>query len=330
MKAMINRICVLLLLQWCLFASYTFAAAVTITMPTEVRVDGPFMTLGEVADIKGDDGERMSRLRQIKLGSAPSPSHSMLLTKEIIGMRLSVAGLDLSNIIWNIPDNVTVTTNFQTIDGKALIDKGIMTIKEQIGSGFGSGDLSILPVGNVQDIVTPGGNVILTSSLPYGIRYNTPTTVKMIVIVNGQAFATSNVRFDVKLYRQVVVSANQVSQGELLTSEKLRYERMDTGRLGTGYFTDMKKIIGLETRRPLAPGLVVTDLMLNKPIIIKRGDLVHVIARIGGMEVTVVGKAMQNGYEGQLIRIQNVNSNKFISAKVLDEGTVQVLTYSRK
>lgn len=318
------------MLQLCLLMSYAFAEGVTITIPTEVRVNGPFMTLGEVADIKGDDSERMNRLGQLKIGSAPSPGRHLVLTKELLGMRLVATGSDLNHVSWNIPETITVTTNFQTINGQTVIDKGIMAIKEQIGSSVNSADLSILPIANVQDIVAPIGDLILTSSLPYGIRYNAPTNVKISINVNGQVLPIMNVKFDVKLYRQVAVAASQVHQGEILTHENIRYERMDTGRLGQGYFTDLTKIMGLETRRPLTPGMVVTTLMLNKPMLIKRGDLVNVIARIGGMEVSVAGKAMQDGYEGQLIRVQNVNSNRFLSAKVLDEGTVQVLTYSSK
>lgn len=326
MKAALNRVCLVLFFQLCLFMSCTFAEGITITIPEEVRVDGPFMTLAEVAHIRGDDSERIKSLGQLKIGSAATPGNHMILTQELLSMRLAVTGLDLNNIAWNIPPIVTVTTNFQTINGQSVVDKGIMTIKNQIGSSVDSADLSVLPIGTVQDMITPVGDSVLTSSLPSGIRYNAPTMVRMTVNVNGQVFSTTNLRFDVKLYRQVAVAAHQVRAGEILTSENLRYERMDTGHLKTGYFTDMSKVIGLETRRPLTPGMVVTDLMLNKPNVIKRGDLVNIIVRIGGMEVIVVGKAMQDGYVGQLIRIQNTNSNKFISAKVLDETTVQVLT----
>lgn len=325
-----KRVCLLLFLQLFLLMNYTFAEGIFITIPPEAKVDGPFVTLADVAEIKGDDSERISRLGQLKIGSAAAPGGHVVLTKELLGIRLAAEGFDLRNITWNLPEMVTVTTNFQTVNGQTMIDKGITTIKEQIGSGVSSADLTIMPIGSVQDILTPVGNIVLNSSVPYGVKYNTPTTVRMAVNVNGQSFSAINLRFDVKVYRQVAVAASQISQGEALTSEKLRYEKVSIGRLPSTYFTDMNKIIGLETRRPLTPGTVITDIMLNKPIVIKRGSVVNIIARIGSMEVTTVGKAMQDGYVGQLIRVQNMNSNKFISGKVLDETTVQVLTYGSK
>lgn len=112
--------------------------------------------------------------------------------------------------------------------------------------------------------------------------------------------------------------------------DNLRYERADIGKVSAGYFTDMSKVVGLASRRSLKQGMVITDAMVAKPILIKRGSVINVVARIGSMEVTAMGQAMQDGVEGQLIRVQNVSSKKFMSAKVLDETTVQVLTYQSK
>ena len=107
----------------------------------------------------------------------------------------------------------------------------------------------------------------------------------------------------------------------------LRSERMDIGKLGAGYYTDLNKVVGLASRRSLKPGMVLIDSMLVKPVLVKRGAAVNIVARIGSLEVTALGQAMQDGTQGQLIKVQNVNSAKFISARVLDGTTVQVLTY---
>lgn len=316
-----------MVLQLWLLIAPANAEGIKIVIYPEVHVEEAFITLGQLADISGDDVTRVSSLRQLKLGSAAAPGSSIVLTKELMGMRLAATGSDFSNIEWAIPDAVKVTTRSQMISGQALIEKAVVAIKDQAGLRA-SGDLSIVSIGSVQDVITPLGQSVLTSSLPYGIRYNTPTTVQMTIHVNGQVFTKTSLKFEVKLYRQVAVATNPISSGEILTIDKLRYERMDTGRLGPGYFTDIDKVLGLVTRRSLTPGMVVTDAMVNKSVLIKRDSVVNIIARIGSMEVTAAGRAMQDGSEGQLVRVQNINSTKIISAKVLDASTVQVLTYT--
>ena len=326
MKAVLHKVGLLILL--CIWTLMNTAAAegVSVTVATSARVEGTYITLGQLAEISGDDAQRIAGLRQLKLGSAPSPGNSMVLTKETLGMRLAGAGSDLGGIVWQIPDAVTVTAPSQTISGQTLLDKAIMTVQEQTSQG----DISITPIGSVRDIVAPIGDMVLTSSLPYGIRYNSPTAVMIDVSVNGQTVSKMSLRLDVKLYQQVVVAAVQMSPGEIVTTEKLRYERMDTGHLKLGYFTDVNKVQGLMTRRLLMPSAVLTDSVVSRPLLIKRGNMVTILARMGGMEVTAAGQAMQDGNEGQLIRVQNISSGKTISAKVLDTSTVQVLSYKSK
>jgi len=322
---MFKKVGMLIALLW-LMISPAHAEGIRIVMSPEVRVEGTSITLGQLADISGDDGTRVNSLRQLKLGSAAPPGSSVVLTRELVGIRLAATGFDLRGIEWEIPEIVTVTTNFQTVSGQQFLENGIKTIKQQAGLSVNK-DFSINPIGTVQDAILPRGNFTLTSSLPKGIHYNIPTTVMTVVQVNGQDFTRVNLKFDVKLYDQVVVVNSQIGSGEILTADNLGYQRMDIGRLGPGYYLDMNKVLGLVTRRSLMPGMVLTGAMVNKPVLIKRGNLVHIIARIGSMEVTATGQAMQDGSEGQLIRVKNINSTKIISAKVLDGSTVQVLTY---
>jgi len=325
---MLNKVCLLIVLHMTLLMSSTFAESVTIAMPPEVSIEGPMMTLGQLADISGDDEPFVEKLRQFKLGNAPFPGRSVVLTKALLVMRLGSMGSNVSSIVWQMPEAVTVTTRFQSISGQVLIDKAITAVEQRVGRRVSSGELSIAPIGRVQDVVVPVGDIVLTSELPYGISYNSTTAITVAVSVNGQVVSKINLRLAVKLYQQVAVVTRQISLGEIVTTDKLHYERMDSGRLGSGYFTDMNKVQGLISRRSLPPGMVITGAMVNKPVLIKRGDIVNIVAHIGSMEVTAAGQAMQNGSEGQLIRVQNINSTKIISAKVLNESTVQVLTYN--
>lgn len=322
-----KKICLLLLLQFCFCFHSAFAEGLVVVIAEQARVDGTIITLGELAQISGGDPEKIQNLRQLNLGTAPIPGSSFVLTKEVITMRLAAAGIDLSGNNWQIPTSVTVIGNSQLVSEQTLINKAISAIRSQVGSSVGSDDLMITSVGHVQDVVVPLGNIVLSTSLPYGIRYNVPSTVTVSVNVNERVFAKVALRFDVKLYRQVAVAARQVNAHEIFTDDSLRYERMDSGQLAAGFVIDKNKIVGLMARRPVTPGMVVTDSMVNKPIIIKRGSAVTLLARIASMEVTAIGQAMQDGCEGQLIRVQNANSNRIVLGKVLNESTVEVLTY---
>lgn len=327
---MLNKICLLILLQlWCMI-NLVFAESITIVVVPETRVEGAVITLGQIAEISGEDSGRVRSLEQLKLGNAPLPGGSLVLTKDLLNMRLANTGADLTGIAWKIPDSVLVTASSQSISRQTLIDKAIATTRAQAGLNVGNGDIIITPNGNVADLLVPVGNIQLVATMPYGIRYNMPTSVIVTVNVNGQQFTKVPINMDVKQYREVIVSADQINLNGIFSAGNLRYERMDIGKLSAGYFTDINKVVGLASRRALKPGMVINDSMVIKPILIKRGAIVNIVARVGGLEVTAMGQAMQDGSEGQLIRVQNVNSFKFISARVLDGSTVQVLTYKSR
>jgi flagella basal body P-ring formation protein FlgA len=327
-KEMGKKVCLVILLQLCFWLSSVFAEGMAVTISEQAKIDGAVMTLGDLAQINGDNTERVQSLRQLKLGAAPLPGSSFVLTKDVINMRLGATGADLSGIDWQIPNNVTVIGNSQLISGQLLIDKAVTTIRSQVGADIGIDNLTISPVGQVQDVVAPPGDVVLNASLLYGIHYNMPTTVIASVNINGRAYNKVGLRFDVKLYRQVAVAARTIDAGEIVSDDCVRYERMDSGRLAAGFVTDKSKIIGLMTRRQVTPGTVITDSMVNRPAIVKRGSMVTLLARMGNMEVTTAGQAMQDGCEGQLIRVLNVNSKKVVFGKILNDSTVQVLTYN--
>lgn len=216
----------------------------------------------------------------------------------------------------------------QQVSGQNLADAAASYIHQRIGISADSDTVAITLLDAAQDAVVPAGIVNLTVELPYGIRYNTPTNATVVIAVDGRTAAKVNLLFDVKYYQQVVVASRAIGAHEPLIADSLRYERVDVGRLAVGYMTDIQKIVGMAPRRPVAPGTVMNKSLLEKPIILRQGNVITIVARIGNIEVSAPGQALQNGVEGQLIKVQNMNSRKTIVAKVLNDSTVLAATYN--
>ncbi len=318
------RILVVLALL-CFFAAPASAAAVTVAVNAEATVTGPLITLGDLATITGDDKDRVKALAAIKLGNAPSPGHRLALTSDVLGARLAGSGVDLGEINWLVPPTVVVTTAAQTISGDRLLAVATEALQAQLASD-GDTELSIAPLGATPDVMVPLGSIDLKAEFPAGIRYNAPTAAVVAVSADGRAFTTVSLRFNVKAYQQVVVAARNIAAREEITADSVRTERREIGKMA-GYITDVGKVIGLAARRPVTAGTPLTESALDKPLLIKRGGAVAILVKAGGMIITAGGRAMQNGREGELIRVQNVTSKRIISARVVDANTVQVIIY---
>lgn len=246
--------------------------------------------------------------------------------KKVLTLCLLILGLlSFSALADAVSSKVYAEAQTQTVSANTLTNAAAAVIRQQTGVPVESDSLTVNYLGNPSDLTAPAGNLELAVSLPYGVRYNAPTTAVVTVSVDGKVSNTAILKFEVKLYQQVVVAARAIAKGEVLGIDNLRLERLDVGRLTTGYYTDINDIAGLLSRRDLKPGTAFSKYLIEKPIVVKRGSAVTIIARTGGIEVTAFGKALQDGYEGQMIRVQNINSQKYMAAKVTGPGTVEIM-----
>lgn len=297
-----------------------FAQGVTVVIPAEATVGGQYFTLGDIATIDGDDLALSDSLRKIKLGHAPTPGKNYVMTREIILARLQTASaFSAAGISWSIPEQLTITALSQALSGKFIVEQAEQYLKAMV-----TGDATIIAIGQPQDVVVPPGEVTYKVMLPYGIRYNAPTSVSVSVLVGGQPSTQAIVRFDIKKYQQVAVAGKSLSAGEVITADSITFERRDVGRLPPGYFTELAKIQGLIVKRPLSPGIVLSESMLKKAILITRGKPVSICAQIGSIQVMVAGVALQSGSEGQFIQVQNTTSQKVLVGQVVDDSSVRI------
>jgi flagella basal body P-ring formation protein FlgA len=296
------------------------AQGLTIVVAPESIVSGQHFTLGDIADISGNDTDRITRLRQIRLGNTPSPGRSFVFSQELLGIRLQAARADLTGTAWKIPPQFRITAASQVLNGQLLIAEAEQFLQKQLAGA----DVVITPISQQGEVLLPPGDITYNMELPYGVKYNSPTTMSIGIQVAGQPFTVAQLRFNINRYEQVAVATRVLAGGELITADSISFERRDIGRMPPGYFTNPDKLLGLAVKRQLAPGTAITDSMVAKPVLITRGKTVTIVAKIGGIEVSVPGTALQSGSESQFIRVKNTSSNKIIIGQVVDETTVQV------
>ncbi|MCD6272106.1 MAG: flagellar basal body P-ring formation protein FlgA, partial [Deltaproteobacteria bacterium] len=81
---------------------------------------------------------------------------------------------------------------------------------------------------------------------------------------------------------------------------------------------------GRRTRRSIDPATVLRTDLVELPPIVKRGDIVTIVAEAGGMRITALGKIKKKGHKGERLKVINLNSKKEIYARVVDSSTVRV------
>jgi flagella basal body P-ring formation protein FlgA len=157
-----------------------------------------------------------------------------------------------------------------------------------------------------------GGRFDVTLDMPTGAM--TRGTLRL----SGRAAATV----------EVVILARPLKRGELLRSADVLLERRPRAEIGRDIVTNREQAVGLAARAGLQAGrpLRVADLM--KPELVQRNETVTLVYEVPGITLTVRGKAVEGGAEGDVISVLNEQSKRTVQGVVVGPGRVIISTGS--
>jgi len=144
------------------------------------------------------------------------------------------------------------------------------------------------------------------------------------LLVNGREYGKIKMSGDVKLFGNVLCLRKRVPRDTILTEEDVQVMRRDIGNLNDTFFSEPEEIIGKQLKNTLNTGAILFSRHIQSPTVVKRGDLVSIVARSPSMLISVPGKSKNDGAKGDIVRVKNMMSRKIIFAEVINEGEVEV------
>ena len=122
----------------------------------------------------------------------------------------------------------------------------------------------------------------------------------------------------------VVVLERPINRQQVIGPDDIRIERQAVSTLSNGYFTEAEDVIGLASRRRLMPGQVLTSAHVTPRRIVERGQEVTLFSARPGLVVRMKGIALEDGVEGERIRVRNESSKRIVEGYVEPSGAVRV------
>ena len=136
---------------------------------------------------------------------------------------------------------------------------------------------------------------------------------------------TVRVQVQLQLFRPVLVTSRPLLRGDGLQPADVRAEERDVTRLGYGYLDSLDQVAGRTLARALPEGSVLTPAALGGRRMVRAGDRVQVVARLGDIVVRADGIALGSGDNGARLRVRNESSGKVVDAMVHAPGVVLAL-----
>jgi flagella basal body P-ring formation protein FlgA len=122
-----------------------------------------------------------------------------------------------------------------------------------------------------------------------------------------------------------VKARRAIATGATIAADDLETVVEDVGRVPLKTLPDSRFAIGSKALRPIAAGEQVTTTMIAAPVLVKSGDQVQTIVRVGSLEAHGVAVATQTGSLGEEIRLVNTSSRRTLRGRVVGTREVEVM-----
>ncbi|ABD87067.1 flagellar basal body P-ring formation chaperone FlgA [Rhodopseudomonas palustris] len=119
------------------------------------------------------------------------------------------------------------------------------------------------------------------------------------------------------------VLARGVERNEVLKSSDVVVERRPKAEIG-GDAASRDDAVGMQARRQLRAGQALRLVDLSKPDLVSRDQAVTLIYQSTGLYLTVRGKALESGTEGDVVNVINLQSKRTVAGTVIGRGQVAV------
>lgn len=150
------------------------------------------------------------------------------------------------------------------------------------------------------------------------------TSPSMQVACEGSRPWRMFVTASVSIHGPALVAARPLTRGERVTEGLLAKQSVEINASRRGVITDAKQAIGMEVRRSVNAGSLITPDMLSAPNAVERGDHVIITAKTGGFSVRSRGKALASAGVGEQVLVENLRSSRTIKASVVAPGHVEI------
>lgn len=284
------------------------AAATSVALRPEARVSGGYVALADVAEVRGGE------LPAVWIGKAPAKGSSRVVKADEVRVELRKAGVEMRS--------VTVFGECVVRGEDADLAPGLEGFREIAGRAIAEAAQKALPgatvVAQVLEMDAPSGvnfaKVEIVAVKPSDGWWLGTARFRVFVNIGNADSAVWVARASVRGTRRGLVARRAMRAGHRVVSTDVTIGEISASE--TGAISQEEAAVGhvlaidVEENAP-----VVANALRPGPIVL-RGDEVTVKSGNGRVAARLVAVALEEGREGDLIRVKNPESKKEFRIRV--------------
>ncbi len=202
------------------------------------------------------------------------------------------------------------------LDGEKARELALRKIKEEFGDRVKIKEVSLF--------ISKPIHYRKLERVELSVREGMPRGSVHIYLLTDRGTRRVSLVLDLLWRCEVFVAAEDIGRGERIYPWQVVLKSLYMSRCPRQGIEDPEELVNYITLRSLRKEEVIKKSYLKKEPLVRRGEEVNIIFRRGNLEISFVGKALDNGFLGDTIRVRSANTGKILRGRVISEGSVLV------
>ncbi len=187
------------------------------------------------------------------------------------------------------------------------------------------GDFRLTPRERWNPFYVPGGDwkVEVVESIPS--RLASISIIQFKIYGGDRLLGVWKQSFKCQLFQDVLFSEDNLSRGLNVSESDFAARNVDVLQLRQRPVLAGELDGRQQLRQYLNPGTPLSWRHVASVPLVRRGEIIDVVAMEGALMISMKGKAIDDGADGDLIRVSNLSTNKKFQAQVIDDKKARVL-----
>ena len=307
----------------CLLSPAAFSSDGTcLTLKAESLVEQESVRLSDIATLTGPSENQLKALGATIVARAPQPGQTRFVGVDYIRIRLKQAGVDTASIIFKGPQDAKITRQAAALPIQRIQRAVETAIRSRMP--WKNEDVTIGKITLDETIQLPTGRLTYRIVPSRNEDYLGRTNLALHLFVDGVPVRKVWVNATISVLADVVTVIRPLGKHAYIELADLSVERRDLSDLSSDTVSRIEDALGNRTTRMIYPQTVLQSSMFASPPLVRKGDIVKIVASAGPMLITATGRVKQQGCKGDMVRVVNTDSNRIITARVTGPGAVEV------
>ena len=312
----------LLTLLCLIVPAMAWAAPVTVTVRPEATIGGARITIGDVAKVHGQDTQAVAKIRAIVIGQAPPAGGTRMLYGGYVITRLKQHGFQPHRLELTVPKRIRVTRAARILTAPDIEAAVRQAIQRQ--APWKLEYMTISDIRGLDSAVVPPGKVRYEVTFPGRPDFLGRTSFTVQLRVDGQRVKRIHGTVSIEVRQEVVMLMRPMDKHAIITAADVHLQRVQFSRPPRQVVMQLADAIGKRTRRALRAKAMLRTYDVEAQPVVQKGDVVTIIVESAALKVATVGEALENGAQGETIRVRNTESRREVRGVILDKKTVRI------